>query len=260
MNSDLLARTERLLGSNTLSRITAARVIIFGVGGVGSWCAEALVRSGIRTMTIVDMDAVSATNVNRQLMATTRTVGMVKVEVLKERLLDINPDAEITARQEKYSAETADRFQLERYDYVIDCIDSLKDKVALIMHATRISKEIRSGRLQGDGIARSLTFLSSMGAALRLDPTKVRVAEFWKVSNDSLARAIRRKLKQNNQLPAVKFRCVYSDEPVMQNKGSVPEDDTCYYKVQINGSLCHITAIFGMTLAGLVIQYLSKEL
>ncbi len=254
MNSELLSRTERLLGSEALGRILSTRIIIFGVGGVGSWCAEALVRSGIQKLTIVDMDVVSPTNVNRQLMATAATVGQVKVETLRKRLLEINPEAEITARKEIYSEETADSFCLETYDYVIDCIDSLKDKAALILHATRISKEIKSGVLKGEGIPHKLTFLSSMGAALRLDPTKVRVAEFWKVNNDPLARALRRRFKRDGVLPFTKFKCVHSEEPPLQNLGETDKNDTCNYKVQINGSLCHITAIFGMTLAGEVIE------
>lgn len=256
---DILSRTERLLGADSISRITTARVIIFGVGGVGSWCAECLLRSGIHHLTIVDQDVVSPTNLNRQLMATAATIGKVKVDVLRQRLLEINPAADITAMQRTYSQETADSFALEQYDIVVDAIDSLKDKAALIIHATRLAKDIRDGRLAGDGIAHSLTFFSSMGAALRTDPTMVRVAEFWKVRNDSLARALRNRLKRNKQMPAVKFKCVYSDQPPLTNLGTLPPEDTCDYKAQINGSLCHITGIFGFTLAGLVLQSLIKE-
>ena len=129
-------RLNLLLGEETMERVMNKRVIIFGVGGVGSWCAESLVRSGISHLTIVDSDRVCITNVNRQLQATTKTVGMVKVEVLKERLLEINPQAEINAMQEIYSAENAEMFRLETYDYIIDAIDSLKDKIHLILHAT----------------------------------------------------------------------------------------------------------------------------
>lgn len=255
MNDKLLARTERLLGRGTTEGVLSAKVIIFGVGGVGSWCAEALVRSGVRQLTIVDSDTVSPTNLNRQLMATTKTIGRPKVDVLKERLLEINPEAKIDARQRTYSEETADEFQLEAYDFVIDCIDSLKDKAALILHATRIVAEKRK---KADPAER-LTLLSSMGAALRLDPTMIRVTEFWKVKTDTLARALRRKFKHNKQMPAAKFKCVYSEENPLENQGTLPPDDTCDYKAQINGSLCHITSIFGMTLAGLVIQEISKQ-
>lgn len=118
----IFRRAELLLGDEAMSRIAGKRVIIFGVGGVGSWCAESLVRSGIRKLTIVDLDCVSVTNINRQLMATTKTVGEVKVDVLKERLLTINPLAEITALQQIFTAETAESFQLDSYDYIITAI------------------------------------------------------------------------------------------------------------------------------------------
>ena len=129
----LFNRTELLVGSDVMDRIESKSVIIFGVGGVGSWCAECLVRSGIRKLTIVDSDRVCVTNVNRQLMATTKTVGQVKVEALKSRLLEINPKAEIVALQKIYSEETADEFALDTYDYIIDAIDSLKDKALLML-------------------------------------------------------------------------------------------------------------------------------
>ena len=112
-----------------MNRIANVKVIIFGVGGVGSWCAESLVRSGVSKLTLVDSDRICVTNVNRQLMATTKTVGQVKVEALKERLLDINPRAEIRALQQIYSEETADSFELDTYDYIVDAIDSLENKV-----------------------------------------------------------------------------------------------------------------------------------
>jgi tRNA A37 threonylcarbamoyladenosine dehydratase len=223
-----------------MNRIAQKRVIIFGVGGVGSWCAESLVRSGIRQLTIVDSDRVCVTNINRQLMATTKTVGQVKVEALKERLLSINPEAEITALQQIFSAETADDFRLDTYDYVIDAIDSLKDKMTLILLACQTR-----GRL-----------FSSMGAALKLDPTRIRVTEFWKVQGDPLARALRNKFKKAKQFPKRKFQVVYSDE-LLENRGCPPDDDevpSTFNKPQTNGTLAHITAIFGFMLAGLVIK------
>ena len=133
--NDIFQRAELLLGNDVMNQIASKRVIVFGVGGVGSWCVECLVRSGIRRITIVDFDSVCASNVNRQLMATTNTIGRVKVEALKERLLQINPDCEVTALQKMFTEETADEFCLDQYDYIIDAIDSLKDKVALIMRA-----------------------------------------------------------------------------------------------------------------------------
>ena len=131
----IFRRTELLLGDELMERLSSKSVIIFGVGGVGSWCAESLIRSGIRKLTIVDSDRVCITNINRQLMATTKTVGQVKVDALKERLLTINPSAEITAMQQIFTAETAENFDLDSYDYIIDAIDSLKDKALLILLA-----------------------------------------------------------------------------------------------------------------------------
>ena len=238
MDPDYSARTELLLGEDVLARLREVRVLLFGVGGVGSWCAEGLVRSGVKRLTLVDADVVSASNVNRQLMATPRTVGQVKVEALRERLLEIAPDAEITTLQKVFSAETAGEFAMEEYDYILDAIDSFKDKSELILRATRTPA----------------VFFCSMGAACKVDPTQVRVAEFWNVRGCPLGAAIRKKFKQNHTWPGHKFRCVY-DEEVLPNRGGegLPETDL-FNKAQINGSLAHITAIFGMTLAGLVIQ------
>lgn len=252
-------RAQLLLGSDAMERLNSIKVIIFGVGGVGSWCAESLVRSGISHMTVVDSDRVCITNINRQLMATVKTVGQVKVEALKERLLTINPMAEIDARQQIFSEETADSFCLDSYDYIIDAIDSLKDKRLLIEMACNTKA----------------VFFSSMGAALKMDPTRIKVAEFWKVEGCPLARALRQRFKRLKRKPARKFLCVYSDE-LLENKGhnascgtekcmcpkakNGPGDaallnhEWCSSKAQINGSLMHITAIFGMTIAGLVVK------
>ena len=227
----IFRRSELLLGDEAMERIAQKRVIIFGVGGVGSWCAESLVRSGIRRLTIVDSDRVSITNINRQLMATTKTVGQVKVEALKERLLTINPSAEITALQKIFTEESASNFHLEDYDYIIDAIDSLKDKAALILLACQTKAK----------------FFSSMGAALKLDPTRIQITEFWKVKGDPLARALRNRFKKEKLFPKRKFQCVYSDE-LLENKQPIDPDD------RGNGSIVHITAIFGFMLAGLVIK------
>ena len=236
----IFRRSELLLGEEAMERIAQKRVILFGVGGVGSWCAESLVRSGIKHLTIVDSDCVAITNINRQLMATTNTVGQVKVDALKERLLSINPSAEITALQKIFSQETAEEFDLDTYDYIIDAIDSLKDKAALILLACRTKAK----------------FFSSMGAALKMDPTRIKVTEFWKVEGDPLARALRKKFKALSKHPEKKFQVVYSDE-LLENRGCPAEDGeepSPFNKPQTNGSLAHITAIFGFTLAGLVIQ------
>ena len=236
----IFRRAELLLGSEAMERLAGKRVILFGVGGVGSWCAESLVRSGIRELTIVDSDQVSVTNINRQLMATTQTVGKPKVEVLRERLLTINPSANIVAMQRIFNEESVADFDLDSYDYIIDAIDSLKDKALLILTACQTQASL----------------FSSMGAALKLDPTRIQVAEFWKVKGDPLARALRNYFKRTQQFPRSKFRCVFSDE-LLTNKGCPPDDGeqpSMFHKPQTNGSLVHITAIFGFMLAGLVVE------
>ncbi|MDR0871920.1 MAG: tRNA threonylcarbamoyladenosine dehydratase [Prevotellaceae bacterium] len=260
----IFKRTELLLGGDIMNKIAATRVIIFGVGGVGSWCAESLVRSGVGHLTIVDSDRICVTNINRQLPATTKTVGRVKVEVLRERLLDINPSADINALQMIYSRENADFFQLDTFDYIIDAIDSLEHKVHLIQTATRTRA----------------VFFSAMGAALKLTGSKIEVAEFWKVKGCPLARAIRKILNKSGDLPAKKFLCVYSEE-VLTNKGKnascgtaqclCPKIDNgegdpalathewCSLKAQINGTLAHTTAISGFMLAGLVVEDITKN-
>lgn len=254
-------RTRLLVGSERLSRLHKARVILFGVGGVGSWCAESLVRSGIRHLTIVDSDRVAISNVNRQLPATLSTVGRVKVEVLKERLLSLNPEAQIDARQEIYDAQTSASFHLDEYDVIIDAIDSLAEKAHLILAAT----------------ATRALFVSSMGAALKMDPTRIGVAEFWKVKGCPLARALRGKFKRNKTFPSRKFLTVFSDEllpnlgqdeimqpetkaiPVGEGRTDLSDHDWNAKKAQINGTVAHITAIFGFTLAGVVVQEICKE-
>ena len=244
-NESIFSRTAQLIGEKGMKRIAEARVILFGVGGVGSWCAESLIRSDIRHLTIVDPDTVQITNINRQLPATMQTIGQAKVEVLKSRLSAINPEAHITAIQCIYNAETADSFDLSSYHYIIDAIDSLENKTHLIYTATRTQA----------------TFFSSMGAALKMNPSKIQVAEFWKVYGCPLAAALRRKLKKGT-LPAKKFLCVFSDE-LLENKGkvTVTQSNTLREspRASVNGSLVHVTAIFGFTLAGLVIQELSGE-
>lgn len=246
--SEIFDRTARLTGPEGLTRLAQARVIIFGVGGVGSWAAETLIRTGITRLTIVDADRVAVSNINRQLPALVSTVGQVKVDVLRRHLLDINPEAEITAIHGLYNAATADSFRLTDYDYVIDAIDSLADKALLILNATRAMTE-------GD-----TKFYSSMGAALKMDPSRIAVAEFWKVKGCPLAAALRRKFKKTDTYPARKFKCVYSDELVPNHPDYITDDSApadgamTFHKVATNGSLMHITSIFGITLASLVIR------
>lgn len=257
--NNIFSRTGLLLGESSMQQITQTHVILFGVGGVGSWCAEALVRTGIGNLTIVDPDCVCASNINRQLPATTSTIGKPKVEALRQRLQDISPNTSVTAIQRTFNTETAESFNLDSYDYIIDAIDSLAHKALLIRLACKTKAK----------------FFSSMGAALKLDPTKVIVGEFWNVRGCPLARALRQYFKKSKDFPKHKFQCVYSEE-LLPNKGAdIYKDDselltsnqrstkdnnnetsTSPYSSakRTNGSLVHITAIFGMTLAGLVIQ------
>lgn len=254
-----LRRTELLVGKDAMGRLGSLRVIIFGVGGVGSWCAESLVRSGVRHITIVDSDRVCVTNVNRQLMATLKTVGQVKVDALRDRLLSINPRAEVVPLQKIYTQETADSFDLDSFDYVVDAIDSLRDKALLILRACQSKAR----------------FISSMGAALKMDPTQIRIVEFWDAKGCPLARALRKKFKRDKVMPSRKFKCVFSPE-ILANKGSetscgtdrcvCPKGDNgpgdpallnhewCSSKAQINGTVAHITAIFGLMIAGEIIR------
>lgn len=235
MNYSSFDRSALLLGDDVMKRLSEVKVILFGVGGVGSWIAESLVRTGVTHITLVDSDRVSVSNINRQMPATHSSVGEIKTEAAKRRLLDINPDSDVITMNIFYDESTAPQIDLSQYDYVVDAIDSLKDKALLILNATLSGAKL----------------FSSMGAALKLDPSRIHTAEFWNVKGCPLARALRQKFKKEHRFPAKKFLCVYSDE-LLDNKGTTTE--TCDYKARINGSLCHITAIFGMTLAGEIIK------
>ena len=207
---EFFSRSEALLGAKAMEALRAKKVIIFGVGGVGSWCAEALVRTGLIHLTIVDGDTVQPSNINRQLPATRATMGLPKVEALKARLLEINPEAEIEARKEMVNGEWLMVNGLEGYDYIIDAIDSVNDKTDLIINATRARVKI----------------FSSMGAALRLDPTKVTTGELMDIKGE-------------------KVRCVYSSEQAQ--------------RCETRGSLMQVTAVFGLTLASLVISDITNQ-
>lgn len=244
-------RLMRLTGEESFNKLQNTNVIVFGVGGVGSWCCESLVRSGIVNLTIVDSDIVCITNINRQLQATTKSVGQVKVEALKIRLLDINPEAKINAIEKLYTEDTRSDFDLNSYDYVIDAIDSLGCKIELIDHA----------------LSCDTTLFSSFGAASKVDPTRVQVEQIWKTYGCPLGRLVRSGLKKRRI--SKKFLCVFSDEVLPVHEVSdcptidcdCPKKECCgeinlehSIKKQINGSITHITGIFGFTLAGLVIQ------
>lgn len=226
-------RTLLLLGKEFMERLSSVKIIIFGLGGVGSWCAESLIRSGLLHLTIVDFDNICITNINRQSMANSTTIGQKKTKVLKKQLLTINPEAQIMDLQMIYNSSNSDFFQLNNYDYIIDAIDSVQNKVHLLQTATQTKAQV----------------FSSMGAALKISPERIKVSEFWKVSGCPLAAALRKRFKKFG-MPSKKFLCVYSDE-LLENKGQNENYET---NTLINGSLVHITAIFGFTLAGLVLK------
>ncbi len=255
-------RTELLIGDAALAKLAESRVILFGVGGVGSWCAEALIRSGVGHLTIVDNDVICVTNINRQLQATAKNVGQSKVEALKERLLDIHPDAEIIALQKVYNQETREEFDLPSYDYVIDAIDSLSHKVDLIASVMDIG----------------VTLFSAMGAACKLDATTIRVDSIWKTHGCKLAKFVRKRLRSYGTTGDC--LCVYSQEFLpptheaepacgsaqcfcpkqLDDEGNeIPSDVWCNQKAQINGSMVHITGAFGFNLAGLVVQDIVRK-
>ncbi len=205
-------------------RLAEKRIAVVGVGGVGSWCAEALLRSGVRHLLLIDDDIVAPSNLNRQCEAVESTLGRVKVEAMKERLLSIDSSAEIEARRERFEPGSP----LPEADLVIDAIDSVASKAALILAATE----------------KGVPIVSSMGAALRMDPTKVRVMSFDKVAGDGLARALRQRFKRMGRCPACKFSTVCSVEPPAQ--------------LELRGSLMQVTAAFGMALASEAVRILSE--
>jgi tRNA A37 threonylcarbamoyladenosine dehydratase len=189
-----------------------------------------LIRTGLTRLTIVDDDVVQPSNLNRQLPATRDTIGLPKVEALRERLLSINPDAEIIARCERVNSQWLIANSLEDYDFVIDAIDSVADKTDLLLHASRV---------------RGMKVFSSMGAALRLDPTQVTTGELMAIRGDALARAVRERMKRLHLKPFKKIRCVYSTEQAQ--------------RCETRGSLMQVTAVFGLTLASMVVDACRSE-
>lgn len=245
-------RLQLLVGTPVLDLLRESRVIVFGVGGVGGWCAEALVRSGVGHITLVDNDEICVTNVNRQLQATTRNVGKSKVGELRDRLLSIHPRVKVEAIPEVYELANRDRFDLQGYDYVIDAIDSYTHKMELIEHAWEVGARL----------------YSSMGAASRMDITRIRTGSLWSATMDPFAKILRKGLRRRNFTGDCEV--VYSVEepiaPVEQTSVACgthqcfchhddpDHKDWCASKVVINGSAVHITAAFGMALSGLVLQ------
>ena len=247
--NDYFSRSEALLGAEAMERLRNERVILFGVGGVGSWCAEALIRTGLTHLTIVDGDVVQASNVNRQLPATHETIGRPKVEVLRERLLTINPEAEIVAINAMYkpndkSFPLGEDLGEAPFNYIIDAIDDVPAKTDLIINATRV---------------RGMKVFSSMGAALRFDPTQVTTGELMAIKGDALAKAVRARMKRMGLKPYRKVKCVYSMEQAMRSQSTDRSADGVQTEQAVKGSLMQVTAVFGLTLASMVIEDMRKR-
>lgn len=223
-----LERTAALFGEDALGRLGGAKVLVVGVGGVGSWCAEALARTGIGSITVMDDDTVAPSNLNRQCPAIAATLGRPKTEAMKERILAISGDIEVVSDSRRYRADSDFR-ELAGYDAVVDAIDSVDCKAALILNAFEAGVPV----------------ISSMGAAFRLDPTRVKLTRFDKVEGDGLARALRMRFRRLGRYPG-RFECVWSDEPKMASAG------------EGKGSVMQVTATFGMCLAAAAIKVVLK--
>jgi tRNA A37 threonylcarbamoyladenosine dehydratase len=244
------SRSELLFGPEGMERLYRARVAVFGIGGVGGYAVEALARSGIGTLDLIDDDRVCLTNLNRQLHATRSTVGQYKVDAAEARILDINPKAKVNKYKTFYSPETAEQFDFRQYDYVIDAIDTVTGKLALVQQAREAGVPI----------------ISCMGAGNKLDPTALEVADIYETSICPLARVMRRELKKRG-IPSL--RVVYSKEPPL-----TPREDMaascrencicppgtarkCTQRWQVPGSNAFVPAAAGLILAGEVVRELT---
>ncbi|MBR2342779.1 MAG: tRNA threonylcarbamoyladenosine dehydratase [Clostridia bacterium] len=227
-NDNIYTRTEMLLGKEGVERLRASRVIIFGVGGVGGYATEALARAGVGNITLVDFDRVSVSNLNRQIIATHSTVGMYKTEAMRDRILDINPSAAVTAVTAEYTEETSTDFKLGEYDLVLDCIDSVRSKISLIAAAK----------------AAGVPIISSMGAGSKLDPTRFRVADISKTHTDPLAKAVRTGLRK---LGITSLTVVFSDEEPIRRDGE-----------RTVGSVSFVPSAAGLVMASEAVRMLTE--
>lgn len=228
-------RTEMMLGEEGVKRLHAARVAVFGVGGVGGYAVEALARAGVGHIEVIDSDRVSLSNINRQIIATHTTVGMYKTEAMRERILSINPEAEIVCHSIFFDESSKGSFDFKSYDYVIDAIDSLSAKVELIASATESGTKI----------------ISAMGAGNKLDPTRFEVSDISKTTVCPLARAVRIALRKRgiNHL-----KVVYSKEPPV-----LPPEVSDGEKRRVPGSISFVPSVMGLILAGEVIKDISLK-
>jgi len=246
------SRTELLLGKEAMERLAGSRVAVFGVGGVGGYVCEALARSGVGAIDIIDDDKVCLTNINRQIIATRKTVGKYKVDVMKERILDINPKAEVTTYQCFFLPENASDFPFEKYDYVVDAVDTVTAKIELVMQCNKMNVPI----------------MSSMGAGNKLDASAFRVADIYKTKVDPLARVMRRELKKRG---IKKLKVVYSEEEPMRPIEDMAiscktncicppgAERKCTDRRDIPGSTAFVPSVAGLIIAGEVVKDLIKK-
>lgn len=233
------ARTELLLGKKGLEALAAKRVAVFGIGGVGGFTVEALARSGVGAIDIIDNDKISLTNINRQIYATHKTVGRYKVDVAAERIAEINPLCKVTAHKVFYMPETQDKFDFTEYDYMIDAIDTVTGKLAIIENAKKCGTPV----------------ISCMGAGNKLDPTAFEVADIYKTSVCPLAKVMRRELKKRG---IERLKVVYSKEEPVNPCGSEAEERA--EERNVPGSVAFVPSVAGLIIAGEVIKDLIKEL
>jgi tRNA A37 threonylcarbamoyladenosine dehydratase len=246
------SRTELLLGATALEKLAQAKIAIFGIGGVGSYAVEGLVRAGIGQFVLVDDDTVCLTNINRQLHATRKTIGQAKVSLMKERIVEINPQAEVTALKKFYMPDTAHEFSFEDYDYIVDAIDTVTGKIDLAVKAHE----------------KGIPIISSMGAGNKLDPTQFEVTDIYKTSVCPLAKVMRKELRARG-IPSLKV--VYSKEPPLTPletadsscvTGCVCPPNAarkCTIRHQIPGSVSFVPSVVGLIIAGEVVKDIIKD-
>lgn len=225
------ARSELLLGKENMEKLRCSRVAVFGVGGVGGFAAEALARTGVGALELFDMDTVSITNINRQIIATLDTVGKYKTDVMKERIALINPDAEVVSHRCFFLPENSAKFDFSKYDYVVDAVDTVTAKIELVMKCRESGVPI----------------ISSMGAGNKLDPTRFEVEDIYKTSVCPLARVMRTELRKRG---VKKLKVVYSKEPPITPR---PSDEECG-KRTVPGSTAFVPSVAGLIIAGEVIK------
>ena len=229
-------RTELLLGRDAMTKLKSARVAVFGIGGVGGHVCEALVRSGVGAFDLIDHDKVSLTNLNRQIIATRSTIGKYKVDVMRERMADINPEASVRVYREFFLPENAEAFPFDSYDYVVDAVDTVAAKIELVM------------KCQSMGVP----IISSMGAGNKLDAAAFKVADIYKTSMCPLAKVMRRELKKRG---VRKLKVVYSEEKPVEQDRSVEISDS--NKRQTPGSVAFVPSVAGLIIAGEVVRDLT---